>query len=289
MHIFNSCHDAVHSCLDTKYFSIAHLFSMEKTMNMHLHDCCEVYYSVSGGKQFLINDHLYDFKPGDIFFINHDESHHLTQIDKEVHERYVINIHPQYLKQISTSDTDLGACFTSHTLSVGHKISLSATEQQKFLYYIHKLSSNTKEFGQDVLEQATFLELMVFFNELFLRNTLVESTDSVVSSNHYDICADVLTYINQNLTNELNISSLSKRFSLSSSYLSMIFKKETGTTIQKYITGQRIALAKVLLSEGHTVTETFTSCGFGDYSNFLKTFTKIVGVSPKKFAQFSSE
>lgn len=27
-------------------------------------------------------------------------------------------------------------------------------------------------------------------------------------------------------------------------------------------------------------------CGFGDYSNFFKTFTKIVGVSPKKYVSY---
>lgn len=289
MKIFNSCHEAVQSCLDTKTFSIAHLFSIEKTMDMHIHDCYEVYYSISGGKQFLINDHLYDFKPGDIFFISHDESHHITQIEEETHERYVLNIHPQYVKQVSSSQTDLSICFTSSESPFAHKVSLSSKDQQRFLYLIHKLSSTTKDFGQEIMEQATFLELMVFFNEVFLHNRHALDMKSTIPNNNYEKCAEILTFINQNLTGDLNIGALSKHFSLSSSYLSMIFKKETGTTIQKYITGQRIALAKRLLTEGHTVTETFMSCGFGDYSNFLKTFTRMVGVSPKKFAQFSSE
>lgn len=289
MKIFSSCHEAVQACLQTKTFSIAHLFSVEKTMDMHIHDFYEVYYSISGGKQFLINDHLYNFKPGDIFFISHDESHHITQIEEEAHERYVLNIHPQYVKQVSSSQTDLSICFASEQSPFAHKVSLSPKEQQRFLYLIHKLSSTSKDFGQEILEQATFLELMVFFNEVFLQNCHALDAKVTISNNNYEKCAEILTYINQNLTSDLNIATLSKHFLLSPSYLSMIFKKETGTAIQKYITGQRIALAKRLLTEGHSVTETCMSCGFGDYSNFLKTFTKMVGVSPKKFAQFSSE
>ena len=30
------------------------------------------------------------------------------------------------------------------------------------------------------------------------------------------------------------------------------------------------------------------ACGFNDYSNYLRAFTKAVGISPKKYAQFHS-
>lgn len=59
-------------------------------------------------------------------------------------------------------------------------------------------------------------------------------------------------------------------------------------TINKYITAKRITLSKSLLSEGCSVSETCEKCGFNDYSNFLKAFTKAVGISPKKYAQFNS-
>ncbi len=67
MKFFDSCTKAITSCIETQTYSLAHLLSSEHTMDMHIHDCCEVYYSVSGGKKFLINNHLYDFEPGDIF------------------------------------------------------------------------------------------------------------------------------------------------------------------------------------------------------------------------------
>jgi hypothetical protein len=34
-------------------------------MAMHIHDCYELYYSISGGKQFLIDCTCYQMGPGD--------------------------------------------------------------------------------------------------------------------------------------------------------------------------------------------------------------------------------
>ena len=112
MFIYDSCISAIQSCLETKTFAVAWMYNDEKTMSIHIHDCYEIYFSISGGKQFLIDNRIYEFEPGNIFFINQFESHYLAQIDQTTHERIVISIHPEYLKQLSTPQTDLYTCFT---------------------------------------------------------------------------------------------------------------------------------------------------------------------------------
>ena len=227
-----SCKESMRQCMDTHTFAFAHLYNDEKAMDMHIHDCYEIYYSISGGKQFLIDNYFYDISDGDIFLINQFESHYLTQIDQQKHERIILSIDPEYLKQISTEKTDLNHCFQFRGTDMPHQLHLSAEEQIRFIYFIHKLRSNSG-FGEDVLDRATFLEL-------------------------------------------------------SSSYLCRIFKATTGTTINKYITAKRITISKSLLSQGYSVNEACEACGFNDYSNYLKAFTKAVGISPKKYAQFNS-
>ena len=286
MQIFNSCPEAIHACLQSRTFSIAHIFSMEKNMNVPSHDCHEVYYSVSGEKQFVIDKQNYDFNSGNIVFISQNESYHFTQTGNESQEYYLLYIHPQYLKKLSTTETNLELCFTLCKSSATHRIVLSINEQQRFLYLILKLTADTKNFGREIIEQAHFSELIVFLNELYLYPN-GSSDNSSISGDNYKKCSEILSYINQNLTEDLNMDTLSAHFALSGSYMSTLFKKETGTSIHKYISQQRISLAKKLLSEGLPVTEVYTSCGFGDYSNFLKVFKKTVGVSPKKFAQLS--
>lgn len=286
MYIFNSCHDAEQHCVNTKTLAISHLYNTERTMDVHIHDCYEIYYSISGGKQFLIGDCLYDFVPGDIFFINTFESHHLLALDQLEHERVVIHIHPEYLKQFSTEQTDLNYCFSSRIGQYCNKCSLTANEQKRFMYFIHELSSEN-QYGQDLLDFSHFLKLMVFLNEIFAKKDRSESEKISPSGKRYEQFNNILSYINQHLSEDLNIQGLANYFYLSPSYLCKIFKQETGTTINKYITAQRITLAKSLLTDGHSVADTCDMCGFGDYSNFLKTFTKIVGISPKKYSQFS--
>ncbi|QHQ61617.1 helix-turn-helix domain-containing protein [Anaerocolumna sedimenticola] len=283
MKAYSTCKAAMDSCIENKNFAIAHLYNDEKPMNMHIHDCYEIYYSISGGKQFLIDNRFYNIQPGDIFFINQYESHHLIQIDQEIHERIVLSVYPDYLKTLSSSETDLNYCF-SRDLTELHKLTLSSQDQKRFLYYIHKILS-TNGFGADLIEQSAFVELMVFLNCLFRsKQKLYDSNDESLYHEQVD---RILTYINQNIQAPLTINELSEHFFLSTSYICRIFKLATGTTINKYITAKRITIAKSLLSEGYTVNEASEMCGFNDYSNFLKSFTKAVGITPKKYARFT--
>jgi AraC-like DNA-binding protein len=284
---FNSCKEAIEACISSKYFALAHLYFEEKTMNVHIHDCYEIYYSISGGKQFLIDNKSYKIEPGDLFFINQYESHYLAQIDQTEHERIIISIHPDYLKSISTENTALDYCFHYREPGFSHRISLDKNQQQRFLYYIHKITS-LSGYASDVLERVAFTELMVFFNKEFYSKQIVNELEDSFSYQYDQQVNDILEYINQNISCSLTIQQLAEHFFLSKSFICRIFKQSTGTTINKYLTARRISIAKVLLSDGLSVNDVYEQCGFLDYSTFLKSFTKIVGVSPKKYAMYNS-
>ncbi len=284
---YSSCKPAVESCIKDKYFAIAHLFFEEKTMNIHIHDCYEIYYSISGGKQFLIDNKSYKIEPGDLFFINQYESHYLTQIDQAEYERIVISIHPDFLRSLSTGKTELDYYFTHREPGFSHRISLDKAGQQRFLYYIHKITS-LSGYAEDVLEKLSFTELMIFLNKEVHQR---QEKEELVESFHYQYDQQVnsiLEYINQNIGEPLSIQQLAENFFLSKSFICRIFKQSTGTTVNKYLTARRISIAKSLLSEGISVNEVCDRCGFLDYSTFLKSFTKIVGVSPKRYAMYNN-
>ncbi len=285
MEAFTSCKAAISECLKNKYYAIAHLHKEETIMNMHIHDCFEMYYSISGGKQFLIDNRFYDINPGDLFIINQFESHCLTQINNMVHERIIICIHPDYLKEISTTKTDLSYCFTERNQVFNHRISLNKEQQHRFLYFIGKITTSNK-FGSDIIERVAFMEMMVMINSLFINNHSAEVADSNFQYNQQ--VQEILTYINQHITEAITVEQLAEQFYLSTSYICRIFKATTGTTINKYINARRITIAKSLLSMDLGVSEVCEKCGFNDYSNFLKAFTKAVGISPKKYAQYSA-
>ena len=149
----SSCKESMKNCMENHSFAFAHLYNDEKAMDMHIHDCYEIYYSISGGKQFLIDNCFYDIQNGDLFLINQFESHYLSQIDMQKHERIIVSIDPDYLKQISTPATDLDRCFHFRETEMPHRLHLSAEEQRRFLYYIHRFPDNTG-LGEDVLDHA---------------------------------------------------------------------------------------------------------------------------------------
>lgn len=284
MQEFHSCKAAIAACIEKKYFSIAHLYNEEKPMDMHIHDSYEIYYSISGGKQFLIDNKFYEIKPGDLFVINQFESHYLTQIDQMVHERIVLSIHPDFLKEISTEQTNLAYCFTHRPETFIHKARLSKEQQKRFLYFINKIGT-AADYGSDLMEYASFLELMILINSIYLENHSLLAVGSTVKYSQQ--VEQILAYINQNINKPITIEHLAGHFYLSESYICRNFKAITGTTINKYITARRICIAKSLLSTGMNVNDVCEQCGFNDYSNFLKAFTKAVGISPKKYSQCS--
>ena len=148
------------------------------------------------------------------------------------------------------------------------------------MYHIDKLAS-AEGFGCDIIQRATILELLVMLNRLSTSN-VAENVATNYTLNHQ--VDEILAYINQNLSQPITMQTLTEHFFMSSSYLCRIFKKATGTTVGKYITARRITIARALLSEGCSVTQAYERSGFTDYSSFFKTFTRIVGISPKKYA-----
>ncbi len=280
-----SCKDAMQTSIENKYFAVAHLYKDEKVMAMHIHDCYELYFSISGGKQFLIDNKLYPIEPGDIFMINQYESHYVSQLDQGVHERIVIMIHPDFIKEMSSDKTNLNYCFEHSESGQSHRLHLTPDQQKRFLYYINKLLT-TNDYGADLAERAIFTELFLMLNSLYIADNTEQAEPAGAYHSQVD---EILSYINNHISESLSLAELAATFYISESYLCRIFRASTGTTINKYITARRISIAKSLLAEGNSVTDVCAGCGFNDYSNFLKAFSKSVGISPKKYAQMSMQ
>jgi len=83
---------------------------------------------------------------------------------------------------------------------------------------------------------------------------------------------------------KVSITELSKEMGINSCYLSRIFTKKMGCSIQSYLLQVRISNAKSYLNQGYSVKETALLCGFHDASNFSKLFKKETGRSPSHWA-----
>lgn len=93
-----------------------------------------------------------------------------------------------------------------------------------------------------------------------------------------------LKYIREHYYERITVTDIASYALVNPNYLSGIFHRDVGQTIPAYINFCRINLAKQLLSEtDDSITNIASRVGYFDSAHFLKTFKKIVGVSPKEY------
>ena len=93
-----------------------------------------------------------------------------------------------------------------------------------------------------------------------------------------------MDYINQHLHDKLSMETLAENVQLSETYLSRLFKKETGQSVSEYIRDKRIEEAQALLrySEKSPV-EIATDLGFSSHSYFISIFKRVTGETPREY------
>ena len=92
---------------------------------------------------------------------------------------------------------------------------------------------------------------------------------------------EIIAYIEKHYSDNLCLSALSKRFSLSKSYIARLFREEMSCKPSEYVNRIRISVAKaILLQTNMTVSEIAEKVGYSDIYYFSKIFKRIVGTSP---------
>ena len=103
---------------------------------------------------------------------------------------------------------------------------------------------------------------------------------------HADAVYKVIEYIKSNYRRHMSLEDIAASTYLSKTYLSSLFKKETGYSISEYINIVRIERSKsLLMEENMSIIEIANLCGFEDQSYFTKVFKHIVGITPKKYRE----
>ena len=93
----------------------------------------------------------------------------------------------------------------------------------------------------------------------------------------------LLTYLDEHIDDELSLDTLAEKFYVSKYHIAHIFKDTFGISIHQYIMKKRLALCKEALLSNDSITQVYSSFGFGDYSSFYRAFKKEYGDSPKDY------
>lgn len=99
----------------------------------------------------------------------------------------------------------------------------------------------------------------------------------------------VMDHISNFYMDKISVAELATSLGLNRCYLSGLFKKRVGLSIQEYLLKTRIEASKRYLLHGSSIKEAASLSGFTDVSNFSKLFTRENGASPSKFRKRAFE
>ncbi len=247
---------------------------------LHTHNFFEIFFCLSSNMRFLINETVYSLRENDLILLNSADVHGIINDTNLLFERYVIEFDPNYTADFCQYYNVLEVFETE---SHPHILHLNTNQTQIFLSLFNKLYSyeNPQDtYAWPLYRKIAFAELMLQINNFASNSNIPAIEDEDPKTNRMQ---NILSYINNHLSDNLSITSLAERFYISPSYLSSIFKTFTGYSVNNYIINQRIILATKLLKQNLSVQEVADKSGFYNYAHFIRTFKKYTGYAPKQY------
>ena len=260
-------------------FSIeSKLKSGDFSIDTHLHEVYEINFMLTDNVDVFIDDTFYRSKCGDVFIFSPFAFHNINSKGNPF-KRYVMFF----------SDDGIAAS----AAALMPLLNELKKPHQPIIHLCKKDSSKLQKLF-DATEQAwhssgiySDFECISSFGKIlsFLLPRLDKSTDKDIHASSYYKIQKILTYVNENIADNLTVESVAAHFNISTTTLWHIMRSNLDMSLKDYIIKTRISKAMELLKENHSVIEASDLSGFNSYSHFIRTFTKTVGISPYKYAK----
>ncbi len=122
-----------------------------------------------------------------------------------------------------------------------------------------------------------------------VRDQLLAKRDVTYVPQHRRM-GEILQHIRKHFMEELTLDEMSERFFINKSYLSEMFKKETGKSFVHFKNELRIEHAKVLLrSTDVSINAISQQCGFRDAGYFATVFKASTSKTPQQYRKRESD
>ena len=237
---------------------------------MHSHDTYEIFCLLDGDADYCVEGSRYRLQSGDLMLMRKGEVHIFQLRSAAPYERIFINFDISDVLDFLDAQ-DLLCVFNNRPLGKYNHYPASLFPNNHWREYMDTICRET-----DPRKQLCYL--------LPLLRDLADRMDAIKTApplSEKDRAVPIINYINNLLTDELSLESLSQRFYISKTHLLRLFKQATGTTVWEYITIKRLFLAKERIAAGMQPTEVYSQCGFKDYTTFFRAYKKHFGTPPR--------
>jgi AraC family transcriptional regulator len=98
------------------------------------------------------------------------------------------------------------------------------------------------------------------------------------------LAVEAALWIDANAHEPIDLESAAREFGLSPFHFLRLFARVLGVTPHQYLIRSRLRrAARLLADDTRSITEVALDVGFGDLSNFVRTFHRAAGMSPRSF------
>lgn len=140
---------------------------------------------------------------------------------------------------------------------------------------------NAKDLGTLEIISKIYQLLYLFFENNLLE-LQIHPKDSIVNK--------VITFLEKNSGQEINIPILCEKFGYTSAHLCRKFKKATGLPPMTYLKIYRLESAyKKIKNSDTTISDIAAECGFPNANYFTRCFKKHFGFPPTKYIKFQED
>lgn len=246
------------------------------------HKDMEIIYIKEGKAAFNINNSTYEASAGQALFINSGYIHTGLPIEDTFCCAYAIVFG---LEMLDICQAKYIEPFVNNKYRFPCLISGEHPWEVEILNAISRII--------EIFYDKTYgYELSITANLYKILSEIIINKKYIISENDYGNplkliqVKKTLKYIQENYTDKIYISELAQEANISKDYFCKIFKSMTGKTPVEYINTYRIHKACSLLEKSEmSVLEIALTVGFEDVSFFIKTFKKLLGITPKIYRQ----
>jgi len=272
----------INSCKDMDIFFL-HKFDNSQMPCAHFHDGYEITITLTDGTAFYVEDKSYEIKSGTISIFNENEIHIQTNPDKVFYERYNIHFEPQIIQDMIIAYPVLTKYFTNRPEGFEHCILLDDPQKEnliglfkELLYYYQNPDINFC--GLKI--KFKLCEILLAVNDIYSAN---DKTLDVTNREYKEQLNNIMEYIKNNLTDDLRLDVLMNKFYMSKTYINKIFRQTIGMTPRQYIIYWRVMKSREFLKQGISVNQVRELVGYDNTSEFIRTFKKLMGCTPKEY------
>ncbi len=184
----------------------------------------------------------------------------------------VLQTAEEYFEYFLSQETFPQEDFVKFTLSLLDTFPYDRDSAQAKSYFHYQATIVRAQSAQTV--QKTFLEFVHRYAADFSLG---------LQHNYSPITTQAINYIINNPSAPVQLSEVAHAINVSDSYLSQLFKKDTGMNFVYYVHRYKMRLAKQMLDESMLIYQVCEKIGFENSSYFAKIFKRFHGVSPTEY------